>query len=105
MTESYDFNRDDELQKIIRDGLPWKPAPQSEADLILDKAKGATMFVQSEWRKFANAAGIVNVNDNPAGARDFIAKKYLDAFSTWPKEELLFLLTVLHTEIAMEKLQ
>lgn len=106
MTKHYNPEQNRRLVQDVLKGMPTeyvKPPERNPAQLIVDKAKAATNQVNYEWKQFCKAAGILRPQDNPEGAKDFIAQRYLEQFKSWDKEELLFLLTVLHTEIAIER--
>ena len=76
---------------------PFQPAPESEHGKRMKRAHDAVWRVRDKVR-----------SKNPefytfSADYEAIAKAFLEEFHTWPKDELIYVLSILHTEILIER--
>lgn len=100
----------DQRARMVDDALAsmkhkFKPINKTVAEDIMLRAKVVTQTVAKTCREFtdpARKAGIVTHDTKLLSA--LISKEYAELFSQWSKDELLFLITLIHTEQAIEQI-
>jgi len=93
----------EERQRIVSDivGKAFVPKPQSEDERIIGKAVAATRRIREEHLPAIVAHGFPDRKVHGLA----IGKSFLEEFSSWPKDELVYLCCVIHTDTLLEKLR
>lgn len=78
---------------------PYVPPPPQQ---VMDKARHVAKTVNERWRMRTKMVPSLLFNKSEATAQ--VADLFLDEFRTWDRDELLFLVAVLHTQIVLEQM-
>jgi hypothetical protein len=96
----------EERKRIVDDALSklkkFQPADApSDIDRLKDKAKAITLQLAKETNLITDALRANGQSQDRTMLAQHISKGYVSAFSKWHKDELIMLLTIIHTEAAM----
>ena len=98
----------DQRAAIVKDALDaisptFRPDKAMAGEDILKKAMECSQAVNAIIKPFlAEAQSKLGAVHDKKYLSACIGKGYLEAFGAWPKEELLYLLVFIHTQIAVE---
>lgn len=100
-----EFNPE-ERKRIVDDALKCfkeKHAPEEQSDLdrLMERAKDITRRVSLAVKQHDFQVRNLGNNHDPAVLGKFISELYLNEFSSWRKDDLLMLLVLMHTEVAV----
>lgn len=94
----------EERNRIVND-IIGKAFPQknvvSEDQRIIGKAVAATRRIREEHLPAVQAHGFPDKKVHGLA----IGRSFLEEFNTWPKDELVYLCAVIHTDTLLEKLR
>lgn len=80
------------------------PPKQTQEASLVEKAKKIHFSVMQQIKTFIKTVGYDSAMDNQEGLKAIMADYYISQYRQLDKEELLFLLTMLHVEIAFEQI-
>ena len=81
-----------EIVKTVLKAANIKEPVENDLARIVRQAKQVTQEVR------AIIGPIAELNPDPQAISQIISKTYLDKFAHWSKDELLFLIVIMHTE-------
>lgn len=100
----------DQRAAIVKDALDavsptFRPDKPFAGEDVLKKAMECSKAVNAVIKPFLTEAHskLGNVHDKKYLSQ-IIGKAYLEAFGTWEREEILYLMVFLHTQIAVESI-
>lgn len=102
---------DEERQRMINDCINnafdpnmRDPVPLTPEQQLVEKFKKVTLSVIARTRGFIKSVGHDKAMENRAGLRQMIADMYIEEFRKFDKEEILFMLCMMHVETVFEQL-
>lgn len=110
MSEQNNTPNPEERARIVADALSkvsptFRPDQTTDGELILQKAMEVSKAVNALIKPFIIEANTkLGVTHDKKVLSTMIGKKYLEGFGTWSKDELLYLLVFIHTQIAIESI-
>lgn len=95
----------EERQRIVNDivgkAFPQKAAPETEDQRIMGRAMLATRTIRDRFMPVIAAHGFPDKKLHGL----MIGRAFLEEFNSWPKEDLVYLACVIHTDALLEKLR
>jgi len=73
----------------------------SDLELLVGRLKNISEAIAGEFREFDKAVILVGTKHDPKFVAERICKAYLNRLSMFTRDELLFILAIIHTEEAM----
>lgn len=99
----------DQKSRMVADALSslpsdWRPIGPTEAELIIKRAEGITRNAAAVARQLDLAASASGLPPDRKTLSHIIGKEFLSGFGTWSKDELLYLIVFMHTDVAMDSM-
>lgn len=102
-------NHDQRLRhdRMVADGLSkldpsFLPTPLTDVEIILAKAQDVAKAVAVTAREIDAAAKAAGTPHDIKTLATVLSRQFAEGFSCFSKDELVFLLTVIHTDIAVD---
>ena len=93
----------EERSRIVNDIVlkAFKPEEPTEDERIIGRAVAATERIRDQFLPMINAHGYPDRKVHGLA----IGRAFLEEFNQWPKEELIYLCCVIHTDTLLERLR
>lgn len=100
---------EDAKQRMVADALgalksDFKPMTLSSGELIQQRAVAISKEVAKLTRELDIAVLKAGSKHDVKTLVQIVSRKFLEGFSTWDKDELLYLLVMMHTDMAVDAL-
>ncbi len=82
----------------------FRPVTMTEAELLLQRAKTIAVEVKKKVKPLLEHDTLIGGNKDVTTRAHLISKAYAEGFASWSKDELLYLITLMHTETAVSNL-
>jgi len=99
----------DQRAHMVSDALSalshnFRPVSMTEAELLLQRAKAIAFEVKKKVKPFIDHDTLIGGNQDVTTLAHVISKAFAEGFASWSKDELLYLITLMHTETAVSNL-
>jgi len=93
----------EERQRIVQSviGKAFTPKPPSEDERIIGRAVAASQRIRNQFMPMVIEHGFPDRKLHGLA----IGRAFLEEFHTWPKEDLIYLACVIHTDALLEKMR
>lgn len=99
----------DQRAHMVSDALSalshnFRPISMTEAELLLQRAKAVNSAVMKKAKPLIDHDTLIGGNKDVTTLAHVISKAYAEGFAGWSKDELLYLITLMHTETAISNM-
>lgn len=93
--------------RMVADGLSkldpsFMPAPKSDVEQLLAKASEVCLAVAHVTKELDRVARAAGTPHDVKSLATIVSRKFVEGFSEFSKDELIFLLTTIHTDMVID---